>query len=662
MASPKKLELTALFGLGMQIVFLCVVFVLRAASHSGAVFAEMCHMVPGVLVWFTVLFHGRQERLAAQEEEELRELKKTRVSEELFEETELDSMRAKTGLLIFERYLVPALSLLLSVSLLLLAYYVIKGTWPSEGAPEPRNIAPVAVGMVFLTFVGFLVGRYAAVMAQNPRYRLLRACAGYMLGNVAGSLLVAVALGATYFGVAWPEWVVVRLIPVVMALVGAEVVLNLIMDIYRPRVEGRPARPPYDSRLLGLFAEPGGILKTLAATLDYQFGFKVSETWFYRFMQRAIVPLVAIQLSTLWLLTSIVVVDKHEVAFIERFGRPRVSEADAAQGLRASIHEPGYYLKAPWPFETARHVPAYELQRLEIGKVYFAEGEDRPELEQIGPAMTDPDIILWTEEHVDPEIGYEPDLLAPSFEKLRERESEEGGAEPVPEINLARVLGYVHFRVKRRADGVVSPHAAYQYYYMHTDSRRLIEHLAYSVLCRLAANQNFLKWVNVERQECNLRFKEQLQQAMDDYGLGAEVVTAGIPVVHSPPQVADAYQDVINAFEEKEATVFQGEAGAISALENGKAEAARIANASKSYAYRVKALAKADADRFLVQLLAYRKAPNVYRYRKYVSALQKLLPGHRLYVVPVAEDEVQVIDLKEGSGSDLLRFGEEVVK
>jgi len=662
MSGRKRLELTALFGLGIQIAFLCVVFVLHAASRSGAVFVEMCHLAPGMLVWFVVLFHGRQLRLAAEEEEELRELKKTRLSEELFEETELDSMRAKSGLIIFERYLVPALSILLSASLLLLAYFAMGRTWPSEKAVEARNIAPVAVGMVFLTFVGFLVGRYAAVMAQNPRYRLLRACAGYMLGNVAGCLLVVVALGAAYFHVLWPEWVVIRLIPVAMAVVGVEIIMNLILDIYRPRVEGQPARPPYDSRLLGLFAEPAGVLKTVAATLDYQFGFKVSETWFYRFMQRAIVPLLAIQLFTLWLLTSIVVVDRHEVAFIERFGRPRVRKEDAAKGLQASIYGPGYYLKLPWPFDAARYIPAYQLQRFEIGKVYYREGEEHGETQQKGRLMTDPDIILWTEEHIDPEIGYEPNLLAPSFEKLSQPGAED--EEPVPEINLARVLGYVHFRIKRQADGSVAPQAAYDYYYRHTDSRRLVEHLAYSVLCRLAAHQNFLRWVNVEREAFNLRFREELQKVIDEHRLGVEVVMAGIPVVHSPPQVADAYRDVINAYEEREAMIYEGQAEAIAAVEEGKAEAAKIVKAAESYAYRVKALAEADANRFLVQLSAYRKSPGVYKYRKYLSTLEEVLAaGHRLYVMPVGRDEVQIIDLQEKIRPELLDFDvEEVVK
>jgi len=655
MASPRKLELTALFGLMIQIAFVCTAFALYSASGSTAVFAEMWHLAAGVLVWFIVLLHGRQRRLAAQEEQELAELKKTRLSEELFEEMELDTLRARTGLVIFEKYLVPVLSILFSGILFFLTYYLAVKTWPSYAVQEIRNPAAVGVGMIFIAFVGFLVGKYGAGIAQSPQYRLLRASSAYMLGNVAASLLVAVSMGAVHFGIRWPERVTRFVIPVGLGLVGVEVVLNLILDIYRPRVAGQPSRPPYDSRLLGLFAEPGGILKTVAATLDYQFGFKVSETWFYRFMQRAILPLILIQLVTLWLLSCLVVVDPNEIAFIERFGRPRLTEQDARQGLKATVYQPGYYLKAPWPFDSERHVPAYEVQKLEIGRIRYDGGEERPETEERGPVMTDPDIILWTEEHINPEEGYEPNLLVPSFEKLSEEESQE----KLPELNLARVLAYVHFRVKRRADGTVDPQAVYRYYYKHADARQLVEHLAYSVLCRLAASQHFLKWVNVEREKCNRYFRAELQRAIDERQLGAEVVMAGIPVVHAPPQVADAYQDVINAFEEKEATIYDGRAVATSTLQDGMAKAVAIKEGGRRDGYTVQTLAKADANRFLIQLDAYRKAPEVYEYRKYFTTVEDLLAGHRLYIVPRAPDEVHVLDLQEKLRPELLDFNVE---
>ena len=71
---------------------------------------------------------------------------------------------------------------------------------------------------------------------------------------------------------------------------------------------GRPGRLVYDSRLVGLLAEPEGLFTTAAHALDYQFGFKVSETWFYRFLEKALAWLILLQIAVLVPSTSLVFV------------------------------------------------------------------------------------------------------------------------------------------------------------------------------------------------------------------------------------------------------------------------------------------------------------------------------------------------------------------
>jgi hypothetical protein len=69
---------------------------------------------------------------------------------------------------------------------------------------------------------------------------------------------------------------------------------------------------------------------------------------------------------------------------------------------------------------------------------------------------------------------------------------------------------------------------------------------------------------------------------------------------------------------------------------------------ARSYGYRLETVAEAESDRFSVQLAAYSKAPHVYRYRKYFSAVEQVLEGQRLFILPVTKDEVQIIDLQSG--------------
>jgi regulator of protease activity HflC (stomatin/prohibitin superfamily) len=626
----------------------------------------MWYLIPGLLIWFLVLVHGRQRRLAQQEAEERERLKETRLSSEIFEETELDTTRAGAGLLIFERYFVPALSVVLSGGLLFLAYRLVRGSWgQSWKVSQP---SAVAMGMVFVSFLGYLIGKYAAGLAQNRGFRLLRASGGYVLGNVMAAILIAVAMAMYYFDIKWGETIVTYAIPLIMALVALEVLLNLLLDIYRPRVAGQETRPPYDSRILGLFAEPQGVFHTLAATLDYQFGFRVSETWFYRFMQRAIIPLFLVQIVSLWLLTVFVVVNQDEVVFIEHLGKPYVSKGDKAHGIAATVFGPGLYLKVPWPISTARHVPAYRILSLEVGKIRVeSPGPQTPLMPQ--------DVILWRESHINPRQGYEASFLVPSTADTSETEApaevEEAAVTtaelqepaqsaavkkkaPTPRVNLARVDAAVYYRVKRKPDGGIDENAAFSYIYRESDIQQHLEKLAYRAVCRIAASQDFLKWVAQERAETTEEFKKQLSQAVDQAGLGVEVVDVAFAAVHPPSEVAGAYEAVVGALEDREKLIYQGQQEAIRTEKAAEAAAAELVQSAEGYAYSQKVDAQATAEQFLVQYEAFKKAPRVYAFRAYFDTIEEALPGHKVFIVPMSPHEVQVIDLQEKLRTELL--------
>jgi regulator of protease activity HflC (stomatin/prohibitin superfamily) len=472
-------------------------------------------------------------------------------------------------------------------------------------------------------------------------------------------VLIAVAMGLDYFEVTVVERIVTYVIPAVMTVVGIELILNLVLDIYRPRVAGQERRPPYDSRLLGLFAEPQGVLKTVAATLDYQFGFKVSDTWFYQFMERAIVPLLMVQVASLWLLTMIVVVDPNEVAFIEVLGRPVATAEDAEVGIRATAFQPGFHLKWPWPIAFARHVPAYDVHSVEVGKMYVDEMAAQETRE-----MMEDNVILWTEPHILPGKGYEVNFLVPSTAALEEEvtvvpeASEaailEGQTLKAPEVNLARLKGLVHYRVHLREDGSVDPDAAFTYCYRQADIERHMERLAYRALCRVAASQDFIRWMAEERQATIDKFRALVEEAVEREELALDIVYAGIPVVHPPESTAPAFERVVAAMEEREALRYEGELEYARAVQGARALSAELISAAEGYAGRMLTNAEAERDKFLVQLQSYEKAPIVYTFRTYFDTLERVLDGMKVYVLPTGGSEVQIIDMKQRLRPQLL--------
>ncbi len=638
-------------GFLAQALFIITCYILYARTGSQALLAQTLFMTPGLFLWLVVYLHGRQKRLAASEKEELEDIRKGRLSEEIFEEQQLDRMRAHTGLKIFEKYFVPAFSVILSGALAFLSFWNLNVVIRTETMEAMEPLAAVA-GMAAVTFFGFLLGKYATGLAHSERYQLLRAPASYLMGNVLTGILLVIAYAMVHFGFPWLEVISAYLIPIFMGIIALEVLLNMVLDIYRPRLPDQEWRPAYDSRLLNLCAEPAGVFETFAAMLDYQFGFKISETWLYSFMQRAILPLLLIQIFALWSLSTLVVIQPGEAAFIERLGRPRLRSPDQEAGLPASLYKPGFHLKLPWPIETIRRIEADNIYRKTVGKLIY---EDEPylertemtEMEEETQVQRDENVILWRELHVEPNAGVEAQFLVPSLEEVEIEHA-------APSLNLARLMARLHYRIRRDPSSGVDVQSAYNFYYRHEDPHRLIENLAFQTVCKIAASQNFLRWIHIEREEVSRRFARKLQESIDRLELGIDLVYAGLPSIHPPAAVAEAYESVINAYEQKETMINQGKREAVMMVKEAEGEAAERLNRAEAYAYELTEISEAEQSQFQVRLKAYDQAPQVYRFRQHFTAIEDVLAGHHLYIVPVTEKEVNIIDMKGRRPTDIL--------
>ncbi len=161
-------------------------------------------------------------------------------------------------------------------------------------------------------------------IARLEDHRLLRPSASFILASAFICGFTAAAIAGVQFGyVPGADVWVARAFCVVLWLMAAEMLLTLLLEIYRPRVRGKISRPLYESRLVGIMAQPESLFMTAAQTLDYQFGFKVSETWFFKLLRENILLLVVIQLAVLLLSTCIVFVEARRARHPRTFWKTR---------------------------------------------------------------------------------------------------------------------------------------------------------------------------------------------------------------------------------------------------------------------------------------------------------------------------------------------------
>lgn len=527
-----------------------------------------------------------RERL---EKLEFDELNKSKGSASLFT-TDSDTFPARRSREQFEKFFVPAFTVLLIV----LESTAIYLQWKSLAKIEPVNTSRATLAMSLYAMFGlilFLLGQYASRLARLQGERLLRPGAAYLL--LSGYLSFALTGILAGIQAGWPQADVwgARVLCVLLGLIGIETLIGLVLEIYRPRVKGKKARLLYDSRLVGLLGQPEGLITTAAHALDYQFGFKVSETWFYRFLQRAFAWLILAQIAVLGLSTCIVFIEPGEQGLLERFGRA------------ASQHvlEPGPHLKLPWPVERVYRYPTRQLQSFNIGFVANPDSEKEK-------------TVVWTVPHYKEEFN----LLVASRDQVSA--TNRNAAMPV---NLLTVSIPVQYQIKDvRA-----------FAYKFANSGKLLEKISTREVVRYLVGVDLMDIMTAGRQKAADTLRTRIQAAADDLELGVEIVFVGLQDIHPPVKVADAYEAVNGAQQDYETKVLRAEGEQSRIVPMAEAEGQRRIREAEAQAVHNVAEAQSRSAQFTNQVVAFAAAPQVYPQRLYLSTLARSIQGARKYIL-----------------------------
>ncbi len=708
MASPLRIDeqtyrraaQAALLGLAAQSLLL-VVMLLTAfwassrnlVGESLSLFSASYHMIGGLLVWsvlWMVFNQHRLERLEGIESEQMARSDAQLAA--LFDEHAEDLQVARKRLQNMYRYGING------VSIALVVYYLAVGgsmIWRALGlARNPLYWTPVEraqdhsttllVMTILMAFVSFVSARYVAGMTKVKEWSMLRGGAGYLMASALASVLgFAAALSAslgrpalwTYLGV---------LMAGLLLVTGFEIAMSFLLGAYRPRKPGETPRPAFESRLLGWLTAPESIAKIVNETINYQFGFEVSRSWFYRLLGRALTPLVLFGIATLLGISSIVVVAPHEQAVILRMGE-----------MAGDPVGPGMHFKLPWPLGRVEKYPVLRVHQFIVGSSIEAPEEGKA--------------VLWTNQHAGQEeymitapTPYEGQAATEPGAEGRKTASESAGmsltgAQVVVQYTvkdlkqLVRNAPYPHemltathpgFR-REAAKVLVAPaeRRVNAYFASHT-----IDHLLGSGAVAAAE-----------------ALHRQIQDDYDRAGLGIQVLLVSLSGVHPPQEkVAPSFLQQIGVRQERQTTIEKAKAEAIKTLAEvaGSYESAqkihdailqlerlkdelaatpsgdaparesknrqrivqeveleRLLMASRGEAARLILEARAErwaraidehtqAILFQAEAKAYRNAPQVYVLRKYLEAQEEALGAARTIVLGSKSTAEPVVRLR----------------
>jgi len=321
METSKRGQHVATAGLVLQLALVGLAFALWRFAGTTVTMVGLWLIVAPVPLWLLTILMFYCKWLAQREEEQLKQLAtRTDRSESIFQQEQAGLRVAANRFRWMERYLVPVFTLLfaayhITVGLLLLRW--VEKNIVDVGISVPASAMFFAIGGAF---IAFLFSRYTIGMAEVQEWRLLRAPGAYLFTNMAVLVLIAAALAGDYYGWRGLNKAASYILPIFMIIIGGELVLNFILDLYRPRLPTVEVRYSYDSRLLNLIATPESIAHSIAEAINYQFGFEVSRTWFYQLLQRSLVPLLLASGLVIWLMTSIVIVHEGEQYVVLHLG------------------------------------------------------------------------------------------------------------------------------------------------------------------------------------------------------------------------------------------------------------------------------------------------------------------------------------------------------
>ena len=128
------------------------------------------------------------------------------------------------------------------------------------------------------------------------------------------------------------------------------------------------------------------------------------------------------------------------------------------------------------------------------------------------------------------------------------------------------------------------------------------------------------------KEEIQQETQRVLQQILDRYSSGLEVVTVKLQDVDPPDQVSDAFKDVISAQQDRERLINEALGYANDVVPRARGQAAQLLNEAEGYRQAKLLDAAGTAQRFSALEQEYAKAKNVTRRRLYLETMEAILP------------------------------------
>lgn len=213
------------------------------------------------------------------------------------------------------------------------------------------------------------------------------------------------------------------------------------------------------------------------------------------------------------------------------------------------------------------------------------------------------------------------------------------------DLNVAEVEWIVQYKVKD----------PYNFLFKIKDPAETLRAMSESVVRRVVGDRDVTDVLTVGRIEIAKEVEAGLQQLLDQFESGLQVVTVKLQGVNPPEPVRPAFNEVNRAKQDKETMINEAWEGYNKRIPRAKGEAEQMIAEAEGYALRRVNRADGDASLFNQVYREYRMSPDVTRRRMYLETMATILPTIKdIYIVD--EDQKSILPLLDlgdkGKGGD----------
>jgi len=208
------------------------------------------------------------------------------------------------------------------------------------------------------------------------------------------------------------------------------------------------------------------------------------------------------------------------------------------------------------------------------------------------------------------------------------------------DLNIADVEWIVQYRIK---DPV-------KYLFNIRNVEETMHDVSESVVREVVGDRSVDEVIVLNRKEIADKSQIMLQEQLDIYNAGLEIVTINLQNVNPPKAVQPAFNNVNSAKQEKERIINEAWEKYNQVIPEAEGKSKRTVEEAEGYAVNRVNRANGDANRFIQMYNEYRYSKTVTRKRLYLEMMEKVLPNvEKKYIIDDKQNSIlPLLNLEQG--------------